>query len=170
MTTSLLYTYDTFHEFGDLESQYRSMHIKALSGRLHSFLTGRSRNLLDLSTEVSPRKVRGQHYAGIRKVPIKRIKGSEGRSADFDRDFNPMHTRLMDRWINVALTRFYGDALPAVELIQVGEDYYVRDGHHRISVAHAFGEEYIDAAVIVMEMEPVSAQLPTLIIADIPNQ
>jgi hypothetical protein len=30
-----------------------------------------------------------------------------------------------------------------VELIQVGEAYFVRDGHHRISVATALGQQQI---------------------------
>ena len=35
--------------------------------------------------------------------------------------------------------------------IQVGGIYFVRDGHHRISVALARGQEVIDAEVIVIE-------------------
>lgn len=103
-------------------------------------------------------------------MPINRIKGSEGRSGDFDCDFNPMHTRTIDRWISVAVARSYGAILPAVELIQVGEDYFVRDGHHRISVARAFGEEYVDAKVVVLELEPISAPLPKLVVANTPNK
>ena len=102
-------------------------------------------------------------------MPINRIKGSEGRSGDFDCDFNPMHTRTIDRWVSVALARSQGVTLPAVELILVGEDYFVRDGHHRISVVRAFGEEYIDAKIIVLELEPVSVPLPTLVVANTPN-
>ena len=34
------------------------------------------------------------------------------------------------------------------ELIHVGGIYFVRDGHHRISVAKALGEMYVDAEVI----------------------
>lgn len=148
---------------------HRSMQTKALLGRIYSFLTGHSRGLLDLTEEVSKRKIRRQYYAGFRTVPINRIKGSEGRSGDFDRDFNPIQTRTIDRWLNVAVARSHGATLPAVELFLVGEDYFVRDGHHRISVARAFGEEYIDAKVIVLELEPVSAPLPTLVVANTPN-
>jgi hypothetical protein len=90
-----------------------------------------------------------------------RIRGSEGRSDDFDCDFNPLHTRTRDRWMSVAIARSQGETLPLVELIQLGEDYFVRDGHHRISVARELSEEYIDAIVIVLELELVSAPLPT---------
>jgi hypothetical protein len=86
-------------------------------------------------------------------VQISKIKGSEGRSDDFDCDFNPIQTRTIHRWMSVATARYEGMSLPPVELIQVDEDYFVRDGHHRISVARAFGEVYIDAEVTVLELE-----------------
>ena len=46
-----------------------------------------------------------------------------------------------------------GVTLPAVELVKVGESYFVRDGNHRISVAYSLGQEIIDAHVIVVEYE-----------------
>ena len=63
--------------------------------------------------------------------------------------------------MSVAVARFCGDTLPLVELIQLGDHYYVRDGHHRISVARALGEEYIDAKVIILELEPILNSLAT---------
>ena len=146
------------------------MQNRALLGRIYSLLTGHSRSLLDLTTEVSRRKIRSQHDAGSRTVPIKRIKGSEGRSGDFDCDFNPMQTRTFARWMSVAVARSSGETLPLVELIQLGDDYFVRDGHHRISVARVLGEEYVDAKVIVLELAPVSNALPTLAVTNSPDR
>ena len=142
------------------------MQNRALLGRIYSLLTGHSRSLLDLTTEVSKRKIRSQHDTGSRTVPIKRIKGSEGRSGDFDCDFNPMQTRTFARWMSVAVARSSGETLPLVELVQLGDDYFVRDGHHRISVARALGEEYVDAKIIVLELAPVSNALPTLTVTN----
>jgi hypothetical protein len=34
-------------------------------------------------------------------------------------------------------------------LIQIGDTYFVRDGHHRISVAQALGQKEIEAEIIV---------------------
>ena len=68
--------------------------------------------------------------------------------------------------MSIAIARSQGDTLPLVELIQLGEDYFVRDGHHRISAARAFSEEYIDAVVIVLELEPVSVPPSKLIVAN----
>jgi len=42
-----------------------------------------------------------------------------------------------------------GLVLPPVQLIQVGADYYVRDGHHRVSVTRALGLDVIEAEVTV---------------------
>jgi hypothetical protein len=42
--------------------------------------------------------------------------------------------------------------LPPVDLIQLGDVYLVKDGHHRISVAKALGQEVIDAEVTVWEL------------------
>jgi hypothetical protein len=41
--------------------------------------------------------------------------------------------------------------LPPVELIQVGDVFFVRDGHHRVSVARAMGQEYAEAEVTIWE-------------------
>ena len=46
-----------------------------------------------------------------------------------------------------------GKGLPAVELLKVGDDYFVEDGHHRVSVAYALEQAYIDAHVIEIEAE-----------------
>jgi hypothetical protein len=42
--------------------------------------------------------------------------------------------------------------LPPVALIQVGDVYFVRDGHHRISVARALGRNQIEAKVTAWQM------------------
>jgi hypothetical protein len=151
---------------GNLQEVYRSMQNKAVLEKIYAFLSQHSRSLLDLTTEVSERKIIRQHYAGVRTVPLNRIKGSEGRSGDFDCDFTPLHARTRDRWMSIAIARSQGDILPLIELIQLGEDYFVRDGHHRISVARALSEEYIDAVVTVLELEPVSMPPSKLIVAN----
>ena len=51
------------------------------------------------------------------------------------------------------IARQEGKSLPPVELVQVGAAYYCLDGHHRISVARAFGQPEIEAAVTVWQVE-----------------
>jgi len=117
-----------------------------LSGlcRISARVTGRGDRLLDLAAVTASCTIRDRHYAGIQTVPIGQIRGSEGRCNDFDTDFHPRQKR--------------GVPLPPVELIRVGEVYFVRDGHHRISVAATLGQQYIDAVVTVWQVdEPVAA-------------
>jgi hypothetical protein len=44
-----------------------------------------------------------------------------------------------------------GAVLPPVDLIQVDEGYYVRDGHHRISTMRALGSKYVDTHMVRVE-------------------
>ncbi len=93
----------------------------------------------------------GGRDLGHQTVAIAEIVGSEGRTGDFDSAFAPLNERTRDRWIDVAAARRRGRALPAVLLIRAEDGYYVRDGHHRISVARALGEEFVEAEVIAWE-------------------
>ena len=94
-------------------------------------------------------QVKDRRSLGTRVVSIDQIKGSEGRSQDFDAKFRPLQRHNRDRWLDVAAAIHLGKALPPVDLIQVGEKYYVRDGHHRISVAKAQGQLSIEATITV---------------------
>ncbi len=111
-------------------------------------LLGRPSALRDLGRDSARTTRRPAAQTGIISVPLARIVGSEGRVGDFDNAFNPLNDNTRDRWINIAVARRRGDSLPPVELIQVGGDYYVRDGHHRISVARAAGQREIEARVV----------------------
>ena len=106
--------------------------------------------LLDLREVMAGAKVIDRHAGGVQSVAIEQIRGSEDRlDGLFDREFRPARDYDRTRWIQVATARLQGVCLPAVELIQVGATYFVLDGHHRISVARALGEEFIEANVTV---------------------
>ena len=95
----------------------------------------------------------GQHYQGMHTVDVTRIVGTMDRDADFDVDFRPIQRHSELRWLKVATAMLRGVELPPIQLIQIGEDYYVKDGHHRVSVARALEFGYLDAEVIVYEFE-----------------
>jgi len=138
--------------------KWRDARFHGRLGQVWSLLTGRSRRLLHLSAFRAAGSLLGAHSAGIRTVPISKIRGSEGRSEDFDQEFRPLRLHNQGRWLSVAAARQRGVALPPVELIQIGEIYFVRDGHHRISVAKAFGQDEIEAEVTVWETDcPLNA-------------
>jgi hypothetical protein len=116
-------------------------------------LTGRSRRLLALDEVRKGCQVstieRSWLDARTRLVPIDQIVGSEGRSGDFDCDFNPLHDHSRERWLRIAAARRRGTRLPPVDLVRVEDFYFVQDGHHRISVAQALGHTDIEARVTV---------------------
>jgi hypothetical protein len=122
-------------------------------GQTWSMLGGRLRCMLSLESVRAASHVVSSHDTGLRTVPIDRIMGSEGRAHDFDCDFNPLHDMTRDRWLGIASAMQKGRALPPVALIQVGDRYFVRDGHHRISVARALGRQAIEATVEVWLVE-----------------
>jgi len=47
-----------------------------------------------------------------------------------------------------------------VALIRIGDEYYVRDGNHRVSVARAMGDAAIDAEVTMYHLAPRTAANP----------
>jgi hypothetical protein len=110
--------------------------------------------LYDLDILKQTLSVRGSFYSGIQVVPIRSIIGSEGRSADFDIDFHPVSESGRERWVNMAIVHLSRIPLPPIQLIQIGDSYFVRDGHHRISISRAFGQEAMDAEVITWKASP----------------
>jgi len=131
------------------ENLYSTIRSRGQRSRIWAALCGRSRRLRTLAEAEAASVVCERNYVGVRSVPIDQIRGSEGRSADFDRDFCPLQDRTRGRWLGIARARQAGKSLPPVLLVQVGEVYYVRDGHHRISVARALGQRTIEAKVTV---------------------
>jgi hypothetical protein len=125
-------------------AQFRWAQGRGKLSQLRAALTGRPAHLLDLESVARPGS---QHFAGARTVAIGEIVGSESRSHDFDRSFNPLNESTRQRWMSVFAARESGKVLPPVELTRVDGRYFVRDGHHRISVARALGEAFVDALV-----------------------
>ena len=132
---------------------YGNARDRGRRGQLWRALARRPRHLLALAEIDAVCTPNNDHYAGTRTtVPIRQIKGSQGRSHDFDPNFNPIqdHTKL--RWLSVARARQAGKSLPPVKLAQVEDIYFVQDGHHRISVARALGQQDIEAEVTVWQL------------------
>jgi len=90
----------------------------------------------------------GQHDLGLQVVPLDAIVGTVDRAVDFDRGFRPTSARLRSRWERIASAQRRGEALPPVSLYKIGDLYFVRDGHHRVSVAKSLGRDDIDAYVV----------------------
>ena len=88
-----------------------------------------------------------EHAAGAAVVSLDAIVGTVDRGRDFDRRFRPTSGNVRSRWERIAAAMRRGEAMPAVDLLRIGEIYFVRDGHHRVSVARALGWNDINAYV-----------------------
>ena len=153
----------TVHEAVTL---YEETRRRSMITRIWAGIRRRDAHLLDLSEVHRHTPSRAGREIQAQNVPLCLVRGSENRSRDFDMDFRPIRDYTKTRWVGIACAMLLGSSLPPVELIQAGDIYYVRDGHHRISVAKALGQEYIDAKVTVWSTavaseasQPVSAQL-----------
>jgi hypothetical protein len=145
-----------------------------LHGRFRRFwrrLTRRHTDLLDLKQVEAMCSIQGRHEIGVQTVSLAQICGSEGRCRDFDRSFYPTQTRSRERWASIATAQLRGQPLPPVSLVQVDDRYFVRDGHHRISVARLLQRDAIEAVVVVWEVagvrpwaRPATTQPPALAI------
>jgi hypothetical protein len=141
---------------------YRHARDRGRRGQFWSMLARRSGCLLDLKRIKANCEARTCCEAGRRTVPIAQIGGSEGRAGDFDRDWNPLQDHTRERWLSIAAARERGETLPPVSLVQVEDTYFVKDGHHRISVARAFGQNTIEAQVVVWQVAgPLSWEAST---------
>jgi hypothetical protein len=126
---------------------------KALFGQLLALITRSSNDLLPFDEVRARLNIRGQHSLGLKTVPVAQIVGSEGRYADFDRQFAPRHEATKFRWMSVDRAHREEVILPAVELYKLGDIYFVKDGNHRVSVARIQGQTDIDALVTELEVD-----------------
>jgi hypothetical protein len=89
----------------------------------------------------------GERSLGLQSIPLDSIVGSVGRTREFDRSFRPTSSRTRPRWERIANAQRRGQDMPPISVYRVGDLHFVRDGHHRVSVARAQGRPDIDAYV-----------------------
>jgi hypothetical protein len=99
---------------------------------------------------------------GTRVVEVDDIVGSVGRSGDFDRSFLPARASVGQRWKRIDRAFQRGEDLPPVELYEIGDSYFVADGHHRLSVARFHGVSTVEAAVAEFRPKLPAAPAPTI--------
>jgi hypothetical protein len=90
---------------------------------------------------------RGERNLGLQVVDLDTIVGSVDRTRDFDRNFRPTSPHARERWERIATAVRRGEPMPPVDLYRLGELHFVRDGHHRVSVARAIHQPTIEAYV-----------------------
>src|SRR3954453_3624160 len=94
--------------------------------------------------------------------------GTVDRATGFDRSFRPTSSRVRTRWERIAAMMRRGAPLPPIGGYRIGDAHFVRDGHHRVSVARALGIKEIEAHVIeIITRVGASRELH---IADLPRK
>jgi hypothetical protein len=103
--------------------------------------------LLRLDEVTGALGMRGERQLGLQTIPLDTIVGTAEQRRDFDRHFRPATSRVRERWEQLALAQRRGAAIPPIEVYRVGGLHFVSDGHHRVSIAAATGQQTIDAYV-----------------------
>ena len=87
-----------------------------------------------------------QTYEGVRSIPVARIAGSIERSSDLTSDFLPRGEAGRQRWEELERV-FSQTGFPPISVYELGQNYWVIDGRHRVAIAKQQKMDYIDAEV-----------------------
>lgn len=123
-------------------------------------VTGRDNRLLPFEAIRAELRLQNPLYRGIEEISIERIIGSVGRYGDFNRQFLPLSDSIRERWVGVETLASSDIGWPPIDVYQVGDAYFVRDGNHRTAVARSMGLPTIEAHVweYPEELEIASAE------------
>jgi hypothetical protein len=120
--------------------------------RLEAQQRATARNVLPSLYQRHPEAARApRRRVGLRSVPLDEIVGTMRHPSQNSVDFLPLPKLRGENWrarwqrITRATDRL--DLLPPVDLMQVGAEYYVADGHNRVAAARRNGAVEIDADV-----------------------
>lgn len=141
---------DTGSPRADAEADFlrarRLQVIAALTARLMLKEHG-DRKVLSFQEVVDALGLVDEVALGIRMIPVEQIVGSVDRVREFDPKFRPRTGRSRQRFERIAEAVRRGEPLPPIDVYQIGEIYFVRDGHHRVAVYRALDLPEIEADV-----------------------
>jgi hypothetical protein len=137
----------------DAESDF----MRARRHQVLAALAARLRNDTDIVQSMSFDEVvealgrRAENYLGTKLIPLDAIVGSVDKVRDFDRRFRPTSGRSRQRWERLSRASRTGEVIPPIDVYQVGDYYFVQDGHHRVSVARSLRLDVIEARVTAID-------------------
>jgi uncharacterized ParB-like nuclease family protein len=90
----------------------------------------------------------------LQEIPLHHIVGSVGRQRDFTKGFLPLHQGLEERWTTIWQLVHGFEGVPPIEVYEINGQYFVLDGHHRVSVAKQLGMTSIESYVTRLKELP----------------
>ncbi len=130
---------------------FRAARLRADLERVRAGLSGKSVDLLSYEEVRQKVKALETSKRELRDIPLDAIVGSVGRYKDFTRQFLPRLDKDEQRWAKIFTFAESMEGLPPIELFQIGDVYFVRDGNHRVSVAREMEATHIEAYVTLVE-------------------
>jgi len=130
-----------------VRSDFKRARLQASISRMVREVLNQPTQLMDFEQIKQALHINIPVYRGVKTVRLDQINGSLNRHHEFDSAFRPLKSNSSERWQSVNRAYYQGVGLPAVALYQVGDVYFVVDGHHRVSVARNQGQLFIDAEV-----------------------
>ena len=129
----------------DFTRARRRARLQALVARVRREHT--SNRLLSFDDVRRERVANNRLYRGTKVVEVDEIVGSVGRWRDFDRSFLPARASVGHKWKRIDRAFHSAEDLPPVKLYEIGDAYFVVDGHHRVSVARYHDVPTVEATV-----------------------
>jgi nucleotide-binding universal stress UspA family protein len=134
---------------------FRRARLKASLQDVIARLTGSSTELLSYDEVRKQLRAVESPVKQLKEIPVNAVVGSVGRYHDFTRDFLPRTDSDRARWAKVKELMLSQQGVPPIEVYQIGDAYFVKDGNHRVSVAKEMELPFIEAYVT-----PVFSSVP----------
>jgi hypothetical protein len=141
---------DTGFPRADVENDFLRMRRRQVLAKLAHKLSREPDDvslILPFDEVVAALGYEGEQFVGMKTIKLSALVGTVDSRRDFDRRFRPTSARVRERWERLALAQRRGEPMPPIDVYRVGDMYFVRDGHHRVSIALASGQTTIDAYV-----------------------
>lgn len=125
--------------------QFSKLRMQGLWESVFAKLSGNNSTLKIFPNSI-PRKNHYRENIGLKTIRVNEVVGTLNRHSDFDYKFRPLRKHLLDRWVTTYLS-LERDGWSPILVHKIGNEYYVEDGHHRVSIARSIGMVYIEAIV-----------------------
>ncbi|MFW5981334.1 MAG: hypothetical protein ACOCRU_02030 [bacterium] len=94
-------------------------------------------------------------YQGVKAIDIDKIVGTVGRCHD-NSSWRELKDKVRFKNIKEAIENM--ESMPAIQVYQVDDEYYIVDGHHRVMASRDIDRHFIDAEVIEYKFKEDSGE------------